>query len=130
MSEANEQNHNEQLELERNVEQTRLQRIEAETQLLDRQAELEAAKMRVRRQHEDKVLREVVEAGPKWHMKNDEFFKLLRIEEYALEIEGEQATAVHNGQRISLDQFLLRLAEEKPFLVDGRSLRSIQGRIP
>jgi hypothetical protein len=127
MSEPNAPNPNE-LEQARLLEEAKASRIAAETQLLNKQSELDAAKQRSRTQHEDRLLAEAIRTGPRFHPDRNMLIKLLRDPENGLEFDGDNATALAGDKRVKISEWLDFLAESKPFLADGRSVRAIQQR--
>src|SRR5690348_15251428 len=110
------------------LEQAKAARIAAETQLLEKQAEAEAVKQRERTQHENRISREPLNDGPRFHLNSDQVTKLLRDQEHAVEFNQSGATAVLEGKRMPLSEFLEQYALGNPHLVDGRSLRAIEDR--
>jgi hypothetical protein len=111
-----------QLELEtKKVERANAEKAAAEAQ--ERLAERERQE-RVHR--EDNVLAEAIRTGPKFHPDRNMLIKLMRDPENGLEFDGDNVTALAGDKRVPLSEFLEFLALEKPYLVDGRSLRGLQ----
>src|SRR5262249_19854317 len=116
--ESNQQNSGLTPEQELALEQAKLQRVTAENQLLNKQAELQASKERERKQREDNLLGEALKSGPKFHPDRQMMFKLLRDEEYQVEFGDDgNVTALAGSKRLPIGEFLDFLAEEKPYLV-------------
>lgn len=123
------ENDNKEQSQELELEKQRLARIQAESELLDRQREVEAARKKEQVQHEDALLTEAIRNGPKFVASRDMLVKLLRDPENGLEFDGDNVTALAGTRRVSISEFLEFVALEKhPYLADGRSLRSLQQR--
>ena len=116
-------------EREIELERAKTERLNAERAAVEAQERLAEQQRLERSQQEDKLLRDIINDGPKSHLSPQDLIKLLRsVGEYGLEIDGDKASAMHEGKRIPLSRFLEKLVESKPYLFDHRAVRAIQQR--
>jgi len=122
-----ESSNNQEREIE--LERAKTERLNAERAAVEAQERLGEQQRLERSQQEEKVLRDIINDGPKSHLSPQDLIKLLRSDgEYGLEVDGDKATAVYEGKKIPLAQFLEKLVESKPYLFDGRAVRAVQQR--
>ena len=108
------------------LEAARLERVKAETELLQLQKELSETQRQEREARQRRTIRDAAASTVKFH--NLDIVEKLARADYDLafdETTGE-ATGLLNGRRVDLPSVFKAIALGNEHLVDGRSLRSLK----